>query len=135
MDSGTRASSVGARYYSGGGGGSSQKRRKVDAVIEVLDAAKTEFDEREQALEERERALQKALDGVSSEKQLMAGRKPSDVLPLNIGGVKTHASRRTLCLHEPSLLAAQFSGRWDDNIEKDADASSWTSRTSSSNHC
>eukprot|EP01052_Picozoa_sp_SAG31_P013546 SAG31_NODE_816_length_11865_cov_38.805116_13_plen_408_part_00 len=103
------------------GGARSTKKRRLDHVTEVLEAAKNELDEREQTLEHRERALQQALDGVSHEKKLMAGRKPTDVLPLNVGGVKTWVSRRTLCLYEPSLLAAQFSGRWDDNVEKDAD--------------
>lgn len=98
------------------------KKRKVgDAVLAALDEARTELDEREAKLEEREEALRKAVEGVDHEKKLMAGRKPSDVLPLNIGGTRCHVSRKTLCQFEKSMLAAQFSGRWDDSIEKDAD--------------
>ena len=97
------------------------KKRKVDAVIEAIDEAKAELDERERALEEREAALRKAIEGVDKEKQLMAGRKPSDVLKLNIGGTRYDVSRKTLCLYENSLLGAHFSGRWDDSIEKDSE--------------
>ena len=98
-----------------------KKRRVGDAVVEALDAAKAELEERERALEQREEALRKALEGVEHEKRLMAGCTPGDVLRLNIGGTKCHASRKTLCIYEKSLLAARFSGRWDDSIDKDED--------------
>lgn len=100
----------------------STKRRKVgDAVLEALDAARDELDEREAKLEEREEALRKAVEGVEHEKKLMAGRRPSDVIPLNIGGTRCHVLRKTLCQYETSMLAAHFPGRWDNSIEKDAD--------------
>ena len=51
----------------------------------------------------------------------MAGRSPRDIVPLSIGGSRIHVLRKTLCLFESSMLAAQFSGRWDDNVEKDDD--------------
>ena len=95
--------------------------RRVDAVAEAIEKAKAELDEREASLERREEQLKKAIEGVDHEKKLMAGRAPSDVLQLNIGGSHCSVSRRTLCQYEPSLLAAKFSGRWDDNVEKDAD--------------
>ena len=50
----------------------------------------------------------------------MAGRKPSDVLPINIGGTKIAVLRSTMCQFKSSFLAAKFSGRWDDSVEKDA---------------
>lgn len=100
----------------------SAKKRKVgDAVLEALDTVRAELEERESSLEQREEALQKAMEGVEHEKKLMAGRKPSDVLELNIGGTKVSVLRSTLCQFETSLLAAKFSGRWDDSVEKDAD--------------
>jgi BTB/POZ domain len=49
------------------------------------------------------------------------GAKPSDVLRLNVGGTKIDVFRRTLTSVEGSLLASQFSGRWDDSLAKDAD--------------
>jgi len=101
---------------------SAAKKRKVgDAVLEALDTARAELEERETNLEQREEALRKAIEGVEHEKQLMAGRKPSDVLPINIGGTKLAVLRSTLCQYESSLLAAKFSGRWDDSVAKDAD--------------
>ena len=100
---------------------SAPKKRRIDALGEAIEQAKAELDEREASLERREEQLKKAIEGVDHEKKLMAGRAPSDVLQLNIGGSHCSVSRRTLCQYEPSLLAAKFSGRWDDNVEKDAD--------------
>ena len=100
---------------------SAAKKRRIDGLVEAIDEAKAELDEREASLERREEQLKKAIEGVSHEKKLMAGRAPSDVLQLNIGGTHCTVSRRTLCQFEPSLLAAKFSGRWDDSVEKDAD--------------
>ena len=100
----------------------SAKKRKVgDAVLEALDTARAELEERETTLEQREEALRKAIEGVEHEKKLMAGRRPSDVLTLNIGGTKLAVLRSTLCQFDSSLLAATFSGRWDDSVAKDAD--------------
>ena len=96
-------------------------RTAVDGAAAALNAAQKELDDRARELDEREAALKKAVDGVDAEKRLMAGQRPSDVIPLNIGGTKTHALRSTLCQYEPSLLAAKFSGRWDDSSPKDAD--------------
>ena len=100
---------------------SASKKRKVDAVVEAIDEAKRELDEREHALEQREEALSKAIEGVAHEKKLMAGRKPDDVLSLNIGGTRCQVMRKTLCLYDGSMLAAHFSGRWDESIETDAE--------------
>ena len=98
----------------------SKKRKVGDAVLEALDAVRAELDQREQELERREEALQKAVDGVALEKQMMAGRTPGDVLALNCGGTKIQVLRKTLTQYDKSMLAARFSGRWDDSIEKDA---------------
>ena len=102
--------------------GTAPKKRKVgEGLASAFDAARAELEEREAKVEEREEALRKALEGVDNEKRLMAGCTPNDVLPLNIGGTKCHVLRKTLTQYDKSLLAARFSGRWDDNIEKDAD--------------
>jgi len=102
---------------------SAQKKRKAgDAVLEALDMARTELEERESSLEQREEALRKAIEGVENEKWLMAGgRKPSDVLQINVRGTKLSVLRSTECQLESSLMAAKFSGRWDGSVEKDAD--------------
>ena len=96
--------------------------KAVDAarssLQERVDAATLALDEREAKLEEREVALKKAIDGVELEKQLMAGRTPGDVLKLNVGGTIIMIRRSTLCQYEDSLLAAHFSGRFDDSVEK-----------------
>jgi hypothetical protein len=47
--------------------------------------------------------------------------EPGDVLRFNVGGARIDVLRRTLTSVEGSMLAAKFSGRWDDSLEKDAD--------------
>lgn len=47
--------------------------------------------------------------------------KGNDVLTLNISGTIMQVLRRTLCSHGHSLLASQFSGKYDDRLIKDAD--------------
>ena len=47
---------------------------------------------------------------------------PTDILTLNVAGEgKIAALRRTLCLVENSMLATQFSGRWDGGLPRDGD--------------
>ena len=77
---------------------------------------------REEKLKERVVALEKAINGVDLEKQPMAGRMPGDILELDVGGTRIRVKRSTLCQCEDSLLAAHFSGRWDDNVEKVGEA-------------
>jgi len=101
---------------------SSKKRcRSENSDAKISQNVNLDLDDREEQLEQREEALHNALERLAEEKKLMTGRKLSDVLSLNIGGTKCHACRRTLCLYEPSMLATHFSGRWDDNVEKDSD--------------
>eukprot|EP00979_Chaetoceros_neogracilis_P008513 scaffold1895_cov222-Chaetoceros_neogracile.AAC.4 len=46
----------------------------------------------------------------------------TDIIQLNVGGSQNIAVlRRTLTQFEDSVLAATFSGRWDDSMEKDRD--------------
>ena len=48
--------------------------------------------------------------------------KPTDILTLNVGGqVNLQVLRRTLCAVPESMMASKFSGRWDDQIERDKD--------------
>ena len=45
----------------------------------------------------------------------------NDIINLNVGGTKLTTRRSTLCQVKDSLLATMFSGRWEDNIERDQD--------------
>ena len=45
----------------------------------------------------------------------------NDIVYLNVGGTKMATKRSILCQIEGSLLAAMFSGRWEDNVERDED--------------
>lgn len=78
------------------------------------------FFESREKLKERETSLMKRRK-LLNETYQKAG-KESDVLYLNVGGSKNVAVlRRTLTYFENSMLAAQFSGRWDESLEKDKD--------------
>lgn len=47
--------------------------------------------------------------------------KGNDILTLNISGTTMQVLRRTICSHGHSLLASQFSGKYDDRLLKDDD--------------
>ena len=56
---------------------------------------------------------------MNAQKQRMEAVK--DFIQLNVGGQKFTTTRSTLCQVEGSLLAAMFSGRWEDPVERDQD--------------
>jgi hypothetical protein len=69
---------------------------------------------------EGERAKMKAeVEASNAEKQIEVGDE--DIIHLNVGGQKITTKRSTLCQVEYSLLASMFSGRWEDNLERDQD--------------
>ena len=72
-----------------------------------------------EALEAREKELGLAKKALEQEHPTLG--TPSDVLRLNVGGTRMDVLRRTLTSIEGSMLASKFSGRWDDNLEKDAE--------------
>jgi len=70
----------------------------------------------EERLQADRRALEKEKDTV------FCGADMSDILKLNVGGLKTLAVQRsTLCAIEGSMLASSFSGRWDSSLPRDED--------------
>jgi len=77
-------------------------------------------------LSEKEKELQDRIDEFNKRVKLFEQANPesgkgSDSLYLNVGGEQNIAVRRsTLTQYEDSLLAATFSGRWDDSLEKDS---------------
>jgi len=92
-----------------------KRKRELDKREEALD-------KREEALDEREEALQKTENASAKEFSKAHGStKESDILSLNVGGTLHQTQRRTLCISEGSMLAAKFSGRWDDSLDKDTD--------------
>jgi len=68
----------------------------------------------EERLQCDRRALEQEKDTV------FCGTAISDILKLNVGGIKTVAVQRsTLCAIEGSMLASSFSGRWDNSLPTD----------------
>jgi hypothetical protein len=76
---------------------------------------------RGQELDRRESEIKRLKEDFEREHPAFAAKSPGDVLRLNVGGTRIDVSRRTLTSAEGSLLASQFSGRWDESLEKDAD--------------
>ena len=70
-------------------------------------------------LEEREREFQRMKKAFEEANPNLGNA--SDVLRLNVGGTRVDVLRSTLTSVEDSMLAARFSGRWDDSLEKDSD--------------
>jgi BTB/POZ domain len=76
-----------------------------------------------QSLEERIRKLElqserhrNVIDRAEFKKEEPSGK---DVIHLNVSGKKIAVLRSTLTILEGSMLAARFSGSWDDSLEKD----------------
>lgn len=77
-------------------------------------------------LQSKEKKLKEREDEFTRKVNLYESNNPSlgkdnDVLHLNVGGSHFTVLRRTLTQFEDSVLAAQFSGRWDESMEKDKD--------------
>lgn len=72
-------------------------------------------------LDDREKQIEAERNQLETEKHKMGlDYKPSDVLELNVRGDTSLAVlRRTLTSVDGSMLAAKFSGRWDESLEKD----------------
>jgi hypothetical protein len=91
-----------------------------DSLQNILDGLPKLLRERADQLDQREKKLTLIREQALAEEYPTLG-KPSDVLRLNVGGTRIDVLRRTLTAVEGSMLAAKFSGRWDDSLEKDAD--------------
>jgi len=68
--------------------------------------------------------LQAEIKAFQREKEAFSGpisALGSDEFALNVGGRKFDVLRNTLTSVEGSILAAKFSGRWEDSLERDAE--------------
>jgi len=64
--------------------------------------------------------IESAIEGLQIKSNGEGDRIPSDVLSLNVGGTLVSVLRKTITAVPGSMLATRFSGRWDDNSEKDS---------------
>jgi BTB/POZ domain len=98
-----------------------EEEEDIDSTItESIRGLQKMLKKRERDLDDRAAELKRRKASLEREHPTF-GAKPSDVLRLNVGGTKVDVFRRTLTSVEGSLLASQFSGRWDDSLAKDAD--------------
>ena len=89
------------------------------ALDEALTNLPSLLAKRRKLLNEREEELKKAYEKLEKEKKSLGCGKDGDVIYLNVGGTLMATLRSTLTYVEDSMLAARFSGRWDDSIAKD----------------
>eukprot|EP00121_Abeoforma_whisleri_P008818 Awhi_evm1s8100 len=80
-----------------------------------LEKASQDLDLKREQLEAETRAFQ-----LEKEKMQNAHTSMQDVMLLNVSGKLMHSTRKTLCLYENSFLASMFSGRWEQNLNRDA---------------
>mmetsp|Transcript_97001 Transcript_97001/g.222227 ORF Transcript_97001/g.222227 Transcript_97001/m.222227 type:complete len:230 (+) Transcript_97001:13-702(+) len=73
-----------------------------------------EYEAKHLALERRERELERIAESMRRYDGQM-----NDVVAVNVGGEIFGVKRSTLCIFEDTYLAHLFSGRWDENIERD----------------
>ena len=96
----------------------------VESLLTRFDEMVTRFRQEFSEIVENERAKIKAeVEAYNAEKQKIeaVNVNDDDLIDLNIGGTKLTTTRSTLCQVQDSLLAAMFSGRWEDNIKRDKD--------------
>ena len=74
-------------------------------------------------IEDKEKAVEEGLAALEAEKEAMKSRDTTgtDIIKVNVSGTHMDVLRSTLCLIEGSMLAIQFSGRWEDSMKKDED--------------
>ena len=96
-------------------------------TLEELRQDKDAIDADRAAMVAEIETLKKAVDldraALEAEKEAMSGyaTNDNDMLLVNVGGVPMDVLRATVCHFEGSMLASQFSGRWDATLTKDAD--------------
>ena len=83
----------------------------VSHLHNLLQTKEEELDKREIEFERRVKTFESSLPSIGGD---------NDVIQLNVGGQTNIAVlRNTLTQFPDSMLAAKFSGRWDDSFEKD----------------
>ena len=85
----------------------------VSHLHNLLQTKEKELKEREADFDRRVKSFESTHPSIGSD---------NDIIQLNVGGQTNIAVlRSTLTQFEDSMLAAKFSGRWDDSLEKDCD--------------
>lgn len=91
-----------------------------DSITDVVSHLHNLLQTKEKELKEREADFDRRVKSFESTHPSIGS--DNDVIQLNVGGQTNIAVlRNTLTQFEDSMLAAKFSGRWDDSIEKDRD--------------
>lgn len=83
-------------------------RRELAKEAADVQSARVTLAEREKEVKE----LEEKVSGIVG--------KPDDVLDINAGGTVHSVARSTLCQADGSALAAMFSGRWDEGMQRDS---------------
>ena len=93
---------------------------RMESITDVATHLHSLLQSKEKELAEREADFNRRVNLYEADHPSMG--KDTDLLQLNVGGnCNIAVMRRTLTQFEDSVLAAQFSGRWDESMEKDRD--------------
>jgi len=89
--------------------------------LKELEEQRRKLETREKKLEFQTAEVQTREQELDLEKQCMMGKnRTDDVLHINIAGQqRCQILRSTMCAVQGSMLAAHFSGRWDDGLKRD----------------
>ncbi len=91
-----------------------------ESITDAVTHLHTLLQTKEKELNEREADFDRRVKTFEANHPSIGG--DNDVMQLNVGGRTNIAVlRSTLTQFEDSMLAAKFSGRWDDSMEKDSD--------------
>jgi hypothetical protein len=91
----------------------------LDALEKELDNGITKLKEEHEAIKKRHEELLDRQDALTH-KNGGDHTKPSDIIKLNIRGTEMFARRDTLMIVKGSRLEALFSGRWENQLFRDA---------------
>lgn len=99
-------------------------RANVEAERRRVEEHQLQVEEQQQYVEQRAAEVEREFARLEEEKAFMtkAGIGNNDLIGLNFGGEQVMTVKRSLLLQiEDSMLARLFSGRWEDNFDRDRD--------------
>jgi hypothetical protein len=93
------------------------------SMLSLAEALQKSMNEELDAIEKAKAQLKCEREAFEEEKAVM-NKLPTQgdqIVELNIGGENITTHRSTLCAVQGSMLAAMFSGRWEEQLQKDKD--------------
>jgi len=96
-------------------------KRSAKELADCLSDQPKLLQKHQKTLEDEKRALEQDKKAFEDEQAHFMNKPADDVLALNVGGTKFDVLRSSLTFIEGTMLAAQFSGRWDEGLTRDTE--------------